>query len=149
MMNLNFFHQDVNSYQVPVLNLIEFLDILATSGKLTQELVTDLMTLFSNIEYLKSQFILTDYNRILISTTLTVEGDETFEFLEMLQDLIDKYFSNSHIVSESLNSYELHEVFSNDKLIVNGLSALFIAIILLCTFNCYCYDFLYTNCNKP
>lgn len=85
-----------------------------------------------------------NYSRIIIQTNTELEGDVAFGVLEQLYTVIDKYYeSDTHVLGESATLLDMKDVVEGDNKLVNILTVLTIAIVLLVTFRSFSYpDFI-------
>ncbi|WP_237475789.1 efflux RND transporter permease subunit [Virgibacillus salexigens] len=90
-------------------------------------------------EYLEEsateQFFSENYSRIIVNSTVDKEGEATFAFIDLLRSLTaDYYGDNYHLLGESVTLYDMKNVVEKDNTVVNLLTVITIAIVLLVTF---------------
>ncbi|CDQ41965.1 MULTISPECIES: efflux RND transporter permease subunit [Virgibacillus] len=90
-------------------------------------------------EYLEEsateQFFSENYSRIIVNSTVDKEGEATFAFIDQLRSLTaDYYGDNYHLLGESVTLYDMKNVVEKDNTVVNLLTVITIAIVLLVTF---------------
>ena len=91
--------------------------------------------LFDRLEKAQLQLQSTDYSRMVVYLTVPEESRETARFLTKMHEIVGKYYTdNFYIVGNSTSAVDLGSSFAEDNLIISVLSALFVIIILLFTF---------------
>ena len=95
------------------------------------------------MNFAKNQLESDEYSRILIYVDLPQESDETFDFIEKLHKITEKYYTPSKIfvVGESVSQYDLKKCFSRDNTVTGVISILAVLVVLLFTFKSerFCY----------
>nr|WP_246570048.1 MMPL family transporter [Lentibacillus saliphilus] len=83
----------------------------------------------------KAQFFSDDYSRIVLNTTTDTEGDTAFQLVEHVKSITDSYYANDyHVTGESVTLYDMKQIVEKDNRLVNILTVLAIAFVLLVTF---------------
>lgn len=133
---LELFESSVDEYVISVYDLIYFLYDNINNERLnfSDDIKDMIIYQVGQISYLEDIFESSNYSRIIIDTNLDIEEDNTFVFIDELIDVTDSYFTNSYLIGNSINSYELSNAFNIDNKLINILSIIFIAIILIVTF---------------
>ena len=90
-------------------------------------------------EYLEQeeqeQFFSENYSRIILNTTTEDEGKEAFALVEKVKDITSKYYGDEyHATGESVTLYDMKHIVEKDNTLVNILTVVTIAIVLLVTF---------------
>ncbi|WP_153729095.1 efflux RND transporter permease subunit [Salinibacillus xinjiangensis] len=80
------------------------------------------------------QFYSENYTRIILHTDTDVEGDATFSLIEDVQETAESYYDEVHLVGESVTLYDIKNTVQKDNKLVNWLTIITIAIVLLVTF---------------
>ncbi len=124
------------SYELPLIDVVLFLDEMMEDGYITldEALEEELMSQCESIKDGQMQLESENYSRILITLNLSEEGEETFVFLDTIDDICNHYYDEVYLVGNSTSNYELSKTFSKDNLLITILSALFVVIVLLFTF---------------
>ena len=129
----------LESYSVPLIDMFMFAYDEVDKGYVTldDDLMDTLEDLHTQLNKAKLQLQSDDYSRILVYLNLPEEGTQTFDFLGPIHDEAYKFYPSDdvYIVGNSTSDYDLSSSFVNDNLIISILSALFVIIILLFTFN--------------
>ncbi|API91614.1 MULTISPECIES: RND family transporter [unclassified Virgibacillus] len=90
-------------------------------------------------EYLEAsvteQFFSDNYSRIIVNTSVDTEGEATFAFIDQIKSLTSDYYNEDyHLLGESVTLYDMKQVVEKDNTVVNLLTVIAIAIVLLITF---------------
>ncbi|SFD69729.1 hypothetical protein SAMN05216238_103200 [Lentibacillus persicus] len=80
------------------------------------------------------QFFSENYSRITLNTTTDVEGDEAFSLVEEVRGTTADYYDDYHALGESVTLYDMKNIVQQDNTVVNVLTIIAIAIVLLVTF---------------
>lgn len=127
----------MESYEIPMFDLFIYLkeqlethNIALDSG---DEL--SLTDMFAQLEAAQMQLQSGDYSRMVTYINLPEEGEETYAFLAELREIIGRYYDGDYyLVGNSTNSRDLSDAFVTDNLMISLLSALFVVLVLLFTF---------------
>ena len=127
----------VDEYWVPLFDMFLYLkdqmdqNNISLSGE-DQAAVTDML---SQLEMAKAQMQSDKYSRMVVYLNLPEEGQETYDFLQKMRDIIGKYYDGDYyILGNSTSSRDLSEAFITDNLLISILSAFFVIVVLLFTF---------------
>lgn len=128
----------LDQYKVPLFDMFLFLKDQMERGNITLEgeIQDTLDDLFDQLEKAKLQLKTDTHSRLVVYLNLPEESQETFDFLKILHNEAEKYYSGEdvYVVGNSTSDYDLSSSFGQDNLLVSVLSALFVIIILLFTF---------------
>lgn len=130
----NLYTENIEDYKISLNELLYFIYSLKSTEAISEDILLSVEYMISQVELLKSNYESENYKRLIISTSLPIEGEEVFSFISDLIKLTDSEFSDYYLVGEQVNAYELSESFKNDRIVVSILSAIFIIIILIFTF---------------
>ncbi len=79
-----------------------------------------------------------NYDRIIISTSVPVEGKTSTELVDAIRETAKKYYENSDkkvlVIGEITSARDLADTFNSDSTKINVLTILFVLVILLLTF---------------
>lgn len=128
----------VSEYKVPLIDMFLFIYDQKESGNVTleedlEEMLTDA---YSQISIARNQLLGPDYSRFVLQLSVPVEGEETYAALEKIRNTVAKYYNVDDIVlaGNSTSNKDLSSSFGTDNTIITVLTALFVMIILLFTF---------------
>ena len=127
----------LDQYGIPLVDLFMFAYEEVQKGYVTldEDMEKTLNDLHDTLDRALLQLKTENYSRILVFLDLPEEGQETFDFLEVIHEEAAKlYPDNVYLVGNSTSDYDLSASFVTDNLIISILSALFVIIILLFTF---------------
>ena len=95
-------------------------------------MITDM---FAQLETARQQLQSENYTRMVVYLNLPEESPETFAFLDQMRDVMGKYYADDYyIVGNSTSSRDLSDSFERDNLMISILSAFFVILVLLFTF---------------
>ena len=91
--------------------------------------------LFNQLGTAKAQLQSEKYTRMVVYLNLPEEGQETYDFLQTIRDVVGKYYPDDYyVVGNSTSSRDLSASFTTDNLVISILSAFFVIVVLLFTF---------------
>ncbi|WP_420806021.1 efflux RND transporter permease subunit [Bacillus kwashiorkori] len=86
-------------------------------------------------EEITEQFFSKNYSRIIIHTDTKNEGEEVFNLIETIQKHAKEYYGEEvHLLGESVTLYDIKNTVKEDNLMVNLLTVITIAIVLVVSF---------------
>ncbi|WP_226645373.1 efflux RND transporter permease subunit [Mesobacillus subterraneus] len=86
-------------------------------------------------ESITNEFYSKNYSRIIINTNQGTEGDLPFSIVEKVESAAANYYGDQAMsLGESVTLYDIKNVVNKDNLVVNVLTVVTIAIVLLATF---------------
>ncbi|WP_078577676.1 efflux RND transporter permease subunit [Salipaludibacillus agaradhaerens] len=86
-------------------------------------------------ESLTEQFLSENYSRIVINTDLAAEGERPFALVEKVEEVARSYYAeDAHLLGESVTLYDMKTIVTKDNTLVNVLTVVTIAIVLIITF---------------
>jgi len=126
----------IDSYDVPLIDMFLFLYDKKEEGfvELDPEMDADINDLYDQLTDAKRQLQGENYTRLLVSLNLPEESPETFAFLKTIHQIAGKYYDDVYLVGDSTSDCDLSTSFSRDNIVISVLSALFVIIVLLFTF---------------
>ena len=127
----------VGNYKVPLFDMFIFLEDEMDSGNiyLDGDVQDTLDDLFDQLDKAKLQLQSDDYTRLVVYLNLPEESTATTECLDKIHEIIAKYYdSDYYVVGNSTSAIDLSSSFIGDNTLISVLSALFVIIILLFTF---------------
>ncbi|RYG72367.1 RND family transporter [Lentibacillus lipolyticus] len=123
---------------------------MAREEKMVQEL-DDLEQVKSTVSYVNTvgagippqylddeqteQFFSENYSRITLNTTTEAEGKVAFALVEKVRSIASDYYGDDyHALGESFTLYDMKDIVQQDNKLVNLMTVITIAIVLLATF---------------
>ena len=127
----------LDEYRIPLFDMFLYLkeqidthNILL--GGEDQEMIGDL---FDQLEMAKTQMQSDQYSRLVVYLNLPEESQQTYDFLAHIRSILGKhYHGDYYVLGNSTSSRDLAESFVKDNLMISILSALFVILVLLFTF---------------
>ena len=128
---------NLDNYSVP---LLEMYDYLCTqkdqvSINLPQETEESMEDLEQQLNDAKLQLKSEKWSRIVLEMDLPTEGEESFEYLDILHGIIARYYDEYYLVGDTTSCSDLKASFENDNMLISILSILFVIIVLIFTFH--------------
>ena len=75
-----------------------------------------------------------NYSRFVITVSAEYEGEETFELVEQIREIADKYYpENAQLAGEGVSTYDLMDTITGDMVKVNILAIGAVFLVLLLT----------------
>ncbi len=127
----------VEDYEIPLFDMLLFLkDQLAAHNINLSDADLDMVNdMFTQLDSARKQLQNGRYSRMVVYLNLPEESDETFEFLAHIRSIIGKYYPGDYyVVGNSTSSRDLASSFVKDNLMISILSAFFVIVVLLFSF---------------
>ena len=127
----------VGNYKVPLFDMFMFLKGEMDDGNvyLNGDVQETLDDLFDQLDKAKLQLQSDDYSRMVVYLDLPEESEATTLCLDKIHEIIAKYYDEDYyVVGNSTSAIDLSSSFIGDNTLISILSALFVIIILLFTF---------------
>ncbi len=127
----------VVNYKVPLFDMFLFLkeQLEDHNINLSGSGMDDMQDMLGQLETAKNQMQSEHYSRFVMYLNLPEESEETFTFLSKARSIIGKYYDGDYyLVGNSTSCRDLSASFAQDNLMISILSALFVILVLLFTF---------------
>ena len=128
----------IENYDVPLFDMFMFLKEEMEDGNITLEgdAQENLDELFDQLEKAKLQLQSDEFSRLVVYLNLPEESEETFAFLGTIHEVLERHYPKQqcYVVGNSTSALDLSSSFVNDNNLISVLSALFVILILLFTF---------------
>ena len=128
----------VSEYEVPFIDMFLFIYDQKESGNITldDDLEETLTDAYSQICIAKDQLLGEDNSRFVLELNVPYEGEETTAALHQIRNTVAKFYNIDDIllVGNATSDKDLGNSFATDNTIITVLTALFVMIILLFTF---------------
>lgn len=126
----------LDEFGVPLIDMFMFVYDMKEDGyiDLGEDLTEEIDDMYVQLDSAKAQLSGETYSRILLDLDLPVEGEETFDFIDRIHEISEKYYDEVYVVGDSTSSYDLSKSFDIDNIIVSVLSVVFVIIVLFFTF---------------
>ena len=128
----------ISDYKVPLIDMFLFIYDQKEKGSITleDELEETLTDAYSQISIARNQLLGEQCSRFVLELSLPVEGEETYAALDRIRGVAAKYYDyeDIYLAGNSTSNRDLSDSFSMDNNIITILTALFVMVILLFTF---------------
>jgi predicted RND superfamily exporter protein len=127
----------VEDYEVSLFDMFLFLkdQLQSHNIQLAGEEMAMMDDMFGQLEMAKQQMQSQQYSRMVMYLDLPEESPETFAFLAEARDIVGQYYDGDYyLIGNSTSCRDLSASFATDNLMISILSALFVIIVLLFTF---------------
>ncbi len=129
----------LEEYEVPLFDMFLYLKEQMEANNITlpagEAGDMDIGSMLGQLETAQSQMQSEEYSRMVVYLTLPEESQETFDFLTTIREIMGKYYEDDYyVVGNSTSSRDLSASFVKDNLIISLLSAFFVILVLLFTF---------------
>lgn len=129
---------NLGEYQVPLIDMFLFIYDQKESGNVTleEDLEETLTDAHEQISIAKNQLLGEEYSRFVLELNVPLEGEESYEALNRIRSVVAEYYDpeDVYLVGNVTSNRDLSDSFSTDNAIITVLTALFVMIILLFTF---------------
>ena len=126
------------NYKVPLIDMFSFVYYEVEQGYVTisDDLMAQLRNADKMMNFARKQLQGPEYSRILVYLALPEESDLTFEYIEKLHTIAEKYYDEDkiYVVGEFVSQYDLKKCFARDNTVTSVISILAVLIVLLFTF---------------
>lgn len=127
-----------SSTPVPFVDVLLYLFRLIDRGavSLSDEQTATLSAYRAPIERAAAQLRGRNWDRLVFSTSLPTEGEETLSLVERVREAAEREYGEGKpmIVGNVTSAKDLRESYRSDSVLISVLSVVFVFLILLCTF---------------
>ena len=128
---------NLDNYRIPLIDLFDYLIVKRGEVSLsldadTEEKLDDLEVQIHDAEL---QLRSADWSRIVLELDLPTEGEDSYEYLNVIHGLTARYYSEYYLVGDTTSCSDLRASFQNDNLLISVLTVLFVIAVLLFTFH--------------
>lgn len=127
----------MREYAVPLFDMFMFLKEQMDNANVSLSGIAgdEMGSMFDQLNMAKEQMQSAEYSRMVVYLNLPEEGEQTYAFLQTIRDVIGKYYDGDYyVVGNSTSSRDLAASFETDNLLISILSASFVVVVLLFTF---------------
>jgi len=95
----------------------------------------DMTDMLAQLDTARAQLQNDRYSRMVVYLNLPEEGQQTYDFLAEIRSVLGRYYEGDYyVVGNSTSSRDLSSSFVSDNLLITLLSAFFVILVLLFTF---------------
>lgn len=133
------FLKSIDEFEVPMIRMIDFIygEEENETFDLPDDMSEEIRDIHKSVSDAREQLEGEYYSRMLFTMSGPVEGEETFRTIDKVREAAQKYYKEVYVVGDSTSDYDLSKSFLMDNLKISIMTALFVAIILLFTFQSY------------
>lgn len=113
---------------------VRIVDLLEYVAQNYGFLLGDYAGMLDSLTFAKSNLESDNYTRMTFNICSSIEGDETFAFLDEITAHLGDYYDEFYMTGESVACYDMANYFDRDNLIVCLCALGFVLVILLFTF---------------
>ena len=127
----------LEDYRIPLFDMFLFLKDQLESHNIELEMEGGMSVgdMFEMLDMAQQQMKNENYSRMVVYLNLPEESEETFAFLGTIREITGKYYEGDYyVVGNSTSSRDLSASFATDNLMISLLSAFFVILVLLFTF---------------
>ena len=127
----------LEEYEIPLFDMVIYLKEQLESHNIQLEMEGGMSVseVFALLEMAQEQMKTEKYSRMVVYLNLPEESEETFAFLSTIRSIAGKYYEDDYfVVGNSTSSRDLSASFATDNLMISLLSAFFVILVLLFTF---------------
>ena len=128
----------IDEYEVPLLDMVVFLVDQYEEGYVTLsgDMADMIDELSERLDDATAQLKGENYVRFILNIDKPAEGEETYGAMEEIRNVAEKYYGEGStiLVGNSTSCKDLAASFAVDNWIITILTALFVLLILICTF---------------
>ncbi len=130
------FMKNLDDYRVSIIDMIDFIYQQKEKGgiEFNEEMSDEIDDLHKAVCDAREQLEGESYDRLVFTLRGAVEGAETFATIGRIRDIALEYYDEVYVVGDATSNYDLSTSFERDNVIIGVLTALFVGIILLFTF---------------
>ena len=130
------FMKNLDDYQISIIDMVDFIYEQKEKGgiEFDEELSEEIDDLHKAVCDAREQLEGEGYDRLVFTLKGPVEGAETFQTVDQIRDIALEYYDEVYVVGDATSNYDLSSSFERDNVIISVLTALFVGIILLFTF---------------
>ena len=128
----------IDDYEVPIIDMFLFLYEQYQEGyvNLDDDMDEMLTTLYDTLHDAQLQLQGENYSRFVVSIDKPGEGEETYAAMDEIRGIGEQVYGKGKVIlaGNSTSAHDLESTFSQDNMIINVMTALFVMIILFFTF---------------
>ena len=130
------FMKNLDDYRISIIDMVDFIYEQKEKGgiEFNEELSEEIDDLHEAVCDARKQLEGTEYDRLVFTLKGPVEGEETFRTIDRIREIALDYYDEVYVVGDATSNYDLSSSFQRDNVIISVLTALFVGIILLFTF---------------
>ena len=130
------FMMNLDEFRIPIIDMVDFMYDQKENGglDLDDDISDDIDDMHEELVKAREQLSGDNYTRIVFTMNGPVEGKETFDLIDRIRNIVLKYYEDAYVIGVSTGDYDMAKSFTTDNVKISVLTALFVGIILLFTF---------------
>lgn len=126
----------VDNYDISIISMVDFIyeQKEKRAISLDEDMSEKIDDIYNAVCDARAQLEGENYSRIVLELKGPVEGQETFDVIDRIRNIALKQYDEAFVVGDPTSNYDLSTSFSKDNVLISVLTALFVGIILLFTF---------------
>ena len=131
------FMDSIDEFEIPLIDMVDFIygEEENATFDFPDNISDDIREMHKSITEARQQLEGEEYARLLFTMSGPVEGEETFETIDRVREIAQKYYREAYVIGDSTSDYDLSKSFSSDNRLISIMTAAFVFIILLFTFS--------------
>ena len=127
---------NLENYRIALIDLLDYLfdEREGITLNLDEETEDKLDDLEERIRDGQRQLRSDSWSRIVIDLNLPTEGEESYEYLEVIHGLTARYYTEYYLVGDTTSCSDLRSSFQKDNLLISVLTVVFVILVLLFSF---------------
>lgn len=126
---------DIDNFGVALIDMVDFIKEENENGVIDlEDKQEDFNDLYDQLQDAKAQLLGNEHSRLVFEYEGSVEGEESYAFLEEVRQIAKKYYDDPVIVSNTTSSFDLYNSFKTDNLKISFITIIFVFLVLLFTF---------------
>lgn len=130
------FMKNLEDYRISIIDMVDFIYEQKEKGgiEFDDELSEEIDDLYQAVCDARKQLEGETYDRLVFTLKGPVEGEGTFDAVDRIRNLALEYYDEVYVVGDATSNQDLSSSFQRDNVIISVLTALFVGVILLFTF---------------
>ncbi len=128
-----------DSWQLTVEEFINFLNDKILQDERYEDFIEDdmredIVNAKDKIKDAKELLVGENYSRIILNTKFNPEGNETFEFVQKIKDMLNGNIDEFYVIGDSPMAYEMSKTFDNELNLMTIITMVSIFVVVAITF---------------
>lgn len=127
---------NLDNYRVPLIDMFTYLCDRRSEFalELDEDTESTLGDLEKQLDDARLQLMSDEWSRIVIMLDLPPEGEQSFDYLNILHGIAARYYDEYYLVGDTTSCFDLKASFEKDNLMISILSIVFVVAVLIFSF---------------